>query len=505
MRPYGLGRLSGLTRVEGVNTPNIPVEIVHRGTGIVLERKISGSSGEFIFEGYNVNEIFDVIARPPGKSAVISDSRKPVYVGVTDPYAALVIQKSSCFDNQPMSEAGNSVFLGEIKESMRVAGFGPWPGTDSFGRANMYKEDRGMSYVLLNTAIGTSDFTIEGMVFIRRDGYTHNGSGTAYPRIFQLGRFGAGANSRGFALAQGALLDRNLILQQHEGSTWSDIVPGGTLGKIDGDRWVHVAVTRSGTVWRVFIDGEKRCEATYTGLQDFGILEQNSVLGIGCNGHPTNSSGEAMCGFFSSIRVTKACRYTANFAPPNKPFEMLSNRIYNTLDSNRTNANTRVSWDGLYGSAISWHQVFGVSYKKTGKWYFEVKKTSGGTAHIGVGLADRYFFITWSNKSNAYAYNGDGKKAFTGDPNWAIGETYAATYGVGDAIGVAVDFDGGKLTFYKNGVSQGVAYTNLSGKELTPFAAMGNSDTWVTSEFNFGQKPFDYPVPEGYNPGWYDE
>ena len=36
------------------------------------------------------------------------------------------------------------------------------------------------------------------------------------------------------------------------------------------------------------------------------------------------------------------------------------------------------------------------------------------------------------------------------------------SYTTGDAIGVAFDADNGILTFYKNGVSQGAAYTGLT-------------------------------------------
>jgi hypothetical protein len=34
---------------------------------------------------------------------------------------------------------------------------------------------------------------------------------------------------------------------------------------------------------------------------------------------------------------------------------------------------------------------------------------------------------------------------------------------LGDTLGVAVDMDAGSITFYKNNVSQGVAFTDLAG------------------------------------------
>jgi hypothetical protein len=52
--------------------------------------------------------------------------------------------------------------------------------------------------------------------------------------------------------------------------------------------------------------------------------------------------------------------------------------------------------------------------------------------------------------------------------------------------------DAGTLVFYKNGSSQGTAYTGLSGEY---FPAIGY---WITASVNFGQRPFANTAPSGY-------
>ena len=70
---------------------------------------------------------------------------------------------------------------------------------------------------------------------------------------------------------------------------------------------------------------------------------------------------------------------------------------------------------------------------------------------------------------------------------------YGGTYTTNDVIGVALDLDAGTLTFYKNGVSQGVAYSGLASDMYTP--TFGYNGTVVA---NFGQRPFAYTAPSGF-------
>ena len=100
--------------------------------------------------------------------------------------------------------------------------------------------------------------------------------------------------------------------------------------------------------------------------------------------------------------------------------------------------------------------------------------------------------------------------------NWmyysATGQVYldgsASSYGAafntnGTIIGVAFDRDNLTLEFYKNGISQG-KLTSISGltDSETYFAMCGDSGGASQSQVrvNFGQKPFKFPPPDGFQP-----
>ena len=76
---------------------------------------------------------------------------------------------------------------------------------------------------------------------------------------------------------------------------------------------------------------------------------------------------------------------------------------------------------------------------------------------------------------------------------------YGSTFALNDVVGIAVDMDAGTITFYKNNVSQGVAFSDLlsSGIEWTP-AISGDGQTTVSGFVNFGQRPFAYTAPSGF-------
>lgn len=119
--------------------------------------------------------------------------------------------------------------------------------------------------------------------------------------------------------------------------------------------------------------------------------------------------------------------------------------------------------------------TFGVS---SGKWYWEVQNTGNDWQFIGI-VPD-----TWANMTlhvgqtaDSYGYYSTSFKYNNNTP-----ASYGSTYGAGDIIGVALDMDAGTITFYKNNVSQGQAYSGISGTYL-PAESFWTSDSIA----NFGQ------------------
>lgn len=153
-----------------------------------------------------------------------------------------------------------------------------------------------------------------------------------------------------------------------------------------------------------------------------------------------------------------------------------------------SNGNLDVSIPGgTYNLAV------GTMAVSSGKWYWEVTVGSGAQEMIGVSDASAPITTGSWRSVNGWAYYTDGTK-YTN----TTGSAYGASFTTGDVIGVALDMDAGTLVFYKNGVSQGTAYSVFAGKMIYPSIGNGSSGgtTWPT--INFGQRPFAYAAPSGF-------
>lgn len=71
--------------------------------------------------------------------------------------------------------------------------------------------------------------------------------------------------------------------------------------------------------------------------------------------------------------------------------------------------------------------------------------------------------------------------------------SYGSVAALGDVIGMKLDFTAGQLTFYKNGVSQGVAASGLGGLEFYPIAGPANANS-VTRTVKIQTDNFTYPI-----------
>jgi len=130
----------------------------------------------------------------------------------------------------------------------------------------------------------------------------------------------------------------------------------------------------------------------------------------------------------------------------------------------------------------------------SGKWYAEYTQGTGlGMVGIADGNADNTLYLGQNTGGDGYGYYSGGTTYTDG----AGGVSYGASYTTGDVIGVAFDADNGTLVFYKNGTSQGTAFTGLTSG---PYFFAAGVDTMANSHMNFGQRPFAYSAPSGFRP-----
>lgn len=159
-------------------------------------------------------------------------------------------------------------------------------------------------------------------------------------------------------------------------------------------------------------------------------------------------------------------------------------------------------------------------YVSSQKWYYEITINEMPTSTDFPGNPDITIIISReAGQNNGYTdmfqweLREQTKKYFNSVIfNW---ESYGSVINNGDVIGIAIDLDNGTITGYVNGVSQGVMFSQMYDRftnSFTPIAGdyvnnialehrVGEDNASITA--NFGQSPFTYPVPAGYNPGIY--
>lgn len=148
----------------------------------------------------------------------------------------------------------------------------------------------------------------------------------------------------------------------------------------------------------------------------------------------------------------------------------------------------------LAAAAASWNTRNGTIAVSSGKWYWENTVVVGGNdVLVGINPASSNPVsggYPGDAASGGYGYHSLGTKYNNG-----AGVAYGATYTTNDVIGVKLDLDAGTIEFFKNNVSQGVAYTGISG---TFVIAASVYTSGVTVAVNAGQRSFAYTPPAGY-------
>jgi hypothetical protein len=201
-------------------------------------------------------------------------------------------------------------------------------------------------------------------------------------------------------------------------------------------------------------------------------------------------SGNANYWNTNNISVTAGVTYDAMSDVPTLTSATVANyAVMNPL----TGASTMTLLDGNLNTSSTAYGVhrYGTIGVSSGKWYWEASPTamSGASNGMLVGISND-ISETGATLVGIRGYlSGNGNK-YTG----SSGSAYGATWTTNDIIGMALDLDAGTLTFYKNNVSQGTAFTGLTGQ----WFPLIRTDATVTSFINFGQRPFSYTPPTGF-------
>lgn len=264
-----------------------------------------------------------------------------------------------------------------------------------------------------------------------------------------------------------------------------------------------------------FVDGQALTPSSFGGYNSFGVWQPCQYLGsYGNNGFYlpfTNNTSSTTIGYdFSpnqnnwtangfTLTPTTSVNYDSMTDVPTLTSATASN--WCVMNPLKTGVNLTPQHANLLAlmqsNAGGLNQsVTGTIYVSSGKWYWEGTSynTVAGYGQL-IGIAsDTFTALNALSGSTGQTYGYE--KSGTAN-NGATAISYGTTYTSNDVIGIALDLDAGTLVFYKNGVSQGTAFTGISGN-FTPFCGLTYNGGGPGFYMNFGQRPFAQTPPTGF-------
>jgi len=306
--------------------------------------------------------------------------------------------------------------------------------------------------------------------------------------------------------------------------------------------WHHIAVTKQSNSVKIFIDGIVKSTTSNSDTTNLG-----AALYVGMFA----GSSLPYLGYISNVRVVKGTAvYTSNFIPPTEPLKNITNTTLLCCNDAKTiaatvapsalsaNGNAKpsnfnpfgkdtIGYPDLYTNLNSADANNNVTLKDgaahwtctsagggncrstmsvtSGKWYFESQPDIEARYHIGVirtniDLPDGDLGETTTN----WVFRTDGYKVYNGTET----SIRPSVTGKGNCIMIAYDADNEELYFGANGHwtwnSNPVTRSNPAFTSVSPgegMAAVMGRRTGANAGFiNFGQRPFQYPPPEGFQP-----
>ncbi|KAK9071573.1 hypothetical protein SSX86_008001 [Deinandra increscens subsp. villosa] len=129
-----------------------------------------------------------------------------------------------------------------------------------------------------------------------------------------------------------------------------------------------------------------------------------------------------------------------------------------------------------------------------GKWMYEVTLETAGLQQLGWATISCSFTEDTGvgDADDSYAF--DGKRVIKWNLN---AKPYGQSWVTGDVIGCCIDLEADEISYYRNGVSLGVAFNGIRkvvpGLGYYPAISLSQGER---CDLNFGARPFRYPIQE---------
>ena len=132
----------------------------------------------------------------------------------------------------------------------------------------------------------------------------------------------------------------------------------GTRTALSNNTWYHVAVTRSGSTWRLFLNGTQEDSVT----QSSYITDSGSTTRLGNYG-PSATASDGLNGYIEDFRITRGvARYTSNFTAPTSAHPTSTGDVNKVVVVNSSADGIRVGYDGTSNQrrvAKAWADIDG--------------------------------------------------------------------------------------------------------------------------------------------------
>ena len=348
--------------------------------------------------------------------------------------------------------------------------------------------------------IGTNNCTIEAWAYVIGPGSETGSSG--YGLIWGKTSLNDGINWYNELLLI-EVTNKKVIFKANTQDGNAQYEVATPANSINLNTWHHIAFTKVGTQWNIYIDGILKVSEA---KQHFGTVA-NYFVSIGRNANPS-SLKYAFNGCISNVRVINGTAlYTENFTPSTQPLTAISGTSLLTCQSNTfvDNSTNNFAVTAAGNSKPTTFAPFAVTYSSRqsytpavfgGSMYFDgtgdYLNSSNSAFAMGTGsftweawiyctgnfAGYRQIFSTRTTNGSSTAQGSLALVPNTQVLTWYTGSaiiTTSATVPINAWSHVAIVRNGTAMTLYLNGISVGTA-TNSDNLTASVFSIGANND-----------------------------
>jgi hypothetical protein len=226
----------------------------------------------------------------------------------------------TCQSNRFIDNSTNSFTITRNGDT-KVSSFVPFAPNSSYSSYGSGYFDGTSDYLAVpdNTALDfeSSDFTVECWLYP-----TTTPNGTLFAKRVNTATYGGISIYFSNSLAPG-------VVATTSGSNWEVNFSSSVSCVLNS--WNHIAFTRNGNTWRLFVNGSLGGSTTVSGT----VPNNSSALSIGAGAE--DGSFILSSSYISDVRIVKGTAvYTSAFTPPTAPLTAITNTSLLTLQNNQT-------------------------------------------------------------------------------------------------------------------------------------------------------------------------